>query len=106
MVAAHPGYAATELQKNTARATGSGLERFLYALGGAILAQSAEQGAWPQLRAAVDSGVSGGRMYGPHRLGQVGHPIQVRLPNAANDADARRLWEVSESLTGVSVSPA
>ncbi len=97
---AHPGYAATNLQT-----TGpTGLARLLGRIGNRVLAQDAESGALPQLYAATAPGVHGGQFYGPDRLFENrGHPTLVHPVASAEDpATARRLWQVSEELTGVS----
>ena len=69
----------------------------------AVVAQSAEMGALPMLFAATQPGVDGGLYIGPDGLGeQRGHPKIVKPSGAARDeGTARRLWEVSEELTGV-----
>ena len=65
--------------------------------------QPAAMGALPTLRAATDPAVVGGEYFGPDGLGeQRGHPRVVgRSRHAQDEATARRLWEVSEELTGV-----
>jgi hypothetical protein len=104
-VAAHPGYASTNLQSHT----GSRLQNGLMAVGNKVLAQSDEMGALPTLFAATQD-IPGGAFVGPDGFHeQRGHPKLVGRSSAASDeADARRLWEVSEELTGVSfpLSPA
>ncbi len=99
-VLAHPGYSATNLQT-----TGpTGVSRFVMKhLGNRLLAQSADQGALPQLYAATAPGVKGGEYYGPDGRGEMrGHPTLVQPIQEARDPEvARRLWEVSEELTGV-----
>jgi hypothetical protein len=68
-----------------------------------LLAQSAEMGALPVLHAATASGIEGGTYVGPDGLAeQRGHPKPVGSSREARDeAAARRLWGVSEQLTGV-----
>jgi hypothetical protein len=68
----------------------------------AVLAQSAEMGALPTLHAATAPGIEGGTFVGPDGfLEQRGHPEPVVPSGAARDEEvARRLWEVSEELTG------
>jgi len=97
-VAAHPGYAATNLQSRT----GSALQNGVMALGNRIFAQSAEMGALPTLYAATQD-LPGDSYVGPDGPGeQRGHPTLVGRSGAARDAEtARRLWELSEELTGV-----
>jgi NAD(P)-dependent dehydrogenase (short-subunit alcohol dehydrogenase family) len=98
-VAAHPGYAATNLQS----AAAPKLDRILMSVTNRLLAQSAEMGALPALYAATEPGVRGGQFIGPDGFGeQRGHPEPVEPNQAARDEDvAARLWEVSEQLTGV-----
>jgi NAD(P)-dependent dehydrogenase (short-subunit alcohol dehydrogenase family) len=102
-VAAHPGYAATNLQSVGPQMSGSGVTERLSALGNRVLAQSAADGALPSLFAATAPGVAGGQYFGPDgRFGTRGHPKAVTFVRAARDPDAaRRLWAVSEELTGV-----
>ena len=65
--------------------------------------QSAEMGALPTLRAAVDQGAKGGDYYGPSRMMEsVGPPIKVNSNDLSHDeAVAKQLWDVSEAMTGV-----
>ena len=68
------------------------------------MTQNVEQGVLPILRAATDPSVLGGQYYGPDGfMGAVGrHPVVVTSSTASYDAESqRRLWEVSEELTGV-----
>ena len=105
-VAAHPGYAATNLQSVGPRMSGSGLMERVTGLGNSVFAQSAADGALPSLYAATAPGVRGGQYFGPDGLfGTRGHPEAVTFVRAARDPDAaRRLWTVSEELTGVRFS--
>jgi NAD(P)-dependent dehydrogenase (short-subunit alcohol dehydrogenase family) len=93
-VAAHPGLAATELTRHTPAAAAA-----LYPL----FSQTPAMGALPTLRAATDPGVLGGQYYGPGRLfGTRGYPRRARSSRRSRDtAIQRRLWTVSEELTGV-----
>jgi NAD(P)-dependent dehydrogenase (short-subunit alcohol dehydrogenase family) len=96
-VAAHPGGSNTSLARNVPR-----ILRPLNALA-PLLFQSAESGAWPTLRAATDPFVEGGQYYGPDGFAeQRGHPKLVKSSAQSHDEDLqRRLWTVSEELTGV-----
>jgi NAD(P)-dependent dehydrogenase (short-subunit alcohol dehydrogenase family) len=102
-VAAHPGYAATNLQAAAPRMEGARLMERITNLGNALFAQSAAMGALPQVYAATAPTVRGGEYYGPDGLGELwGHPRSVVSNAASRDGDvARRLWELSEQLTGV-----
>jgi NAD(P)-dependent dehydrogenase (short-subunit alcohol dehydrogenase family) len=102
-VAAHPGYAATNLQQVGPRMEGSRIGALLMSAGNRLFAQSEEMGALPQLYAATAPEVRGGEFYGPDGLGErAGHPKRVDSTKASKDPDAAaRLWSVSEELTGV-----
>ena len=69
-----------------------------------MLFQSAEMGALPTLRAATDPAAQGGQYYGPDGFfEQGGHPKVVHSSRQSHDEELqRRLWAVSEELTGVS----
>jgi NAD(P)-dependent dehydrogenase (short-subunit alcohol dehydrogenase family) len=97
-VAAHPGYASTDLQSHS----GSAINGFVMAIGDKLLAQSAAMGALPTLYAATQD-VPGGSFVGPDGLAeQRGYPKLVGRSKAAQDAEgARGLWDLSEELTGV-----
>jgi len=97
-VAAHPGWAATDLQART----GSRLQNAAMALGNRLLAQSPDAGAWPTLYAATQD-LTGDSYVGPGGPGELrGRPRIVGRSHAARAADtARGLWELSERLTGV-----
>jgi NAD(P)-dependent dehydrogenase (short-subunit alcohol dehydrogenase family) len=97
-VAAHPGWAATELQQRT----GNMIWNAINGLGNRLLAQSGDQGAWPTLYAATQD-IPGGSYVGPDGRGELrGHPTLVSPNAAARDMEtARKLWELSERLTGV-----
>jgi NAD(P)-dependent dehydrogenase (short-subunit alcohol dehydrogenase family) len=95
--AAHPGGSNTELARNLPVAL-RGVATVL-----APLMQGPEMGALPTLRAATDPGVLGGQYFGPDGFGeQRGYPKIVSSTAASHDTAAqRRLWAVSEELTGV-----
>jgi NAD(P)-dependent dehydrogenase (short-subunit alcohol dehydrogenase family) len=97
-LAAHPGYASTELTRNMPPLMRAGNR-----IGEPMLGQSAAQGALPLLRAATDPKAAGGQYYGPGNLLQTkGYPKLVRSSAQSYDENlARRLWEESEKLTGV-----
>ena len=102
-VAAHPGYAATNLHTVGPRMAGSRLGSTVMGLGARLFAQSAEQGALPTVYAATAPDVPGGSYVGPDGIGELrGRPTLVRPSRAAQDEQtAHRLWEISEELTGV-----
>ncbi len=88
---AHPGYANTNLQAGTSFAWSN------------FMAQPAADGALPQLYGATAPDVQSGEFFGPSGfLEQRGAPKRVKAAKKAYDVDdARRLWEVSEELAGV-----
>lgn len=99
-VLAHPGYTATNLQKNGP----TGLWRVVLGrIGNPLFAQTPARGALPQLYAATAQDVAGGQFIGPDGPGELrGGPTRVELsPAAADPGTGRRLWEVSEELTSV-----
>ena len=102
-VAAHPGGARTHLGTDD---PGGLLNRALQIarpVAEKIFTRGPDAGARPVLRAATDPGVAGGDYLGPRGIGQVvGHPVEVGMsPRARDERTARRLWSVSEELTGV-----
>ena len=102
-LASHPGYAATNLQLAGPRMTGSSwMERATQWANG-VFAQSAAMGALPTLYAATSPDARGGDYIGPSDYFESwGHPKKVESNGRSHDAEtAHRLWEVSESLTGV-----
>ncbi|MBB4742199.1 NAD(P)-dependent dehydrogenase (short-subunit alcohol dehydrogenase family) [Actinoplanes octamycinicus] len=93
-VAAHPGGARTDLLKNMPSIPQKIAMWY---------AQPASSGALPTLRAAADPHVRGGDYFGPGVMFETrGHPKLVESNEASRDIAAqRRLWEISEGLTGV-----
>ncbi|NDU75599.1 SDR family NAD(P)-dependent oxidoreductase [Actinomadura sp. DSM 109109] len=101
-VAAHPGYAATNLQQAGPRMQGNTLMEKAAGWGNALVAQPAAAGALPSLYAATAPDVRGGACYGPRLLQYRGAPGRVATPRHADRPGlGARLWEVSETLTGV-----
>ncbi len=102
-LAAHPGYSDTNLQSVGPKKSGNKLMGAIMKLGNSVMAQDADRGALPSLRAATDPSADGGQYYGPGGLFEVaGPPVVVEANDHAKDAgDATRLWEISEELTGV-----
>ncbi|MDP9293115.1 MAG: short-chain dehydrogenase, partial [Actinomycetota bacterium] len=111
-VAAHPGYAATNLQATGPDMAGSGrgerigarLSRIVFTrILNPIVAQSSKMGAEPTLMAATKPDLPGGAYVGPGGPREIrGHPKIVSSNSRSHDVTtARRLWEASEELTGV-----
>lgn len=93
VAAAHPGWTRTNLQQYWGFAN----------LLNPWLAMPPAKGALPTLRAATDPDVQPGDYFGPRGLYQFwGYPKRVgTTKRARNEADAARLWELSELRTGV-----
>ncbi|MBX5485191.1 MAG: SDR family NAD(P)-dependent oxidoreductase [Mycolicibacterium hassiacum] len=94
-LAAHPGVADTELMRY--------LPSLIPDFAWKAVAQPASMGALATLRAATDPNARGGQYYGPDGLGEIrGHPKVVASSAQSHDPEIqRRLWAVSEELTGV-----
>ena len=102
-MAAHPGYAATNLQS-----TGVGMEggswffRSLYGVTNKVMAQTAEEGAYPLLLAAAAPEAKPGAYYGPTGFMQMRGPVGEShiAKHAKDEAMAAKLWEATEALVG------
>jgi NAD(P)-dependent dehydrogenase (short-subunit alcohol dehydrogenase family) len=99
-LAAHPGYAATNLQSAAAPT----LDRIAMVFTNLLMAQNAAMGALPTLYAATEPSLQGGEYVGPDGIGEFrGHPRVVSPSRTALDRHkAARLWEAAEELTGTS----
>lgn len=96
--AAHPGLSNTELARNAPAAL-----RLPLTWLAPVIAQGPDMGALPTVRAATDPGVVGGQYYGPGGRREIkGYPRVVESSDQSHDEEIqRRLWAVSEELTGV-----
>ncbi|MBX7454737.1 SDR family NAD(P)-dependent oxidoreductase [Mycolicibacterium sp. 3033] len=95
-LAAHPGGSNTDLGRHLPL-----LDPVFRAV-----SQSAAMGALPTLRAATDPAARGGQYYGPSGPFELrGYPEVVNSSKQSKDAELqRRLWAVSEQLTGITVA--
>ncbi len=102
-VAAHPGFSSTNLQFAGPSMAHNPVGKQMTRLMNAVMGQSAESGARPQLYAATMPNVRSGEYYGPKDFFETrGAPKRVGRTAAAKDqATAAGLWELSEDLTGV-----
>jgi NAD(P)-dependent dehydrogenase (short-subunit alcohol dehydrogenase family) len=101
--AAHPGYARTNLQTSGPGVSRNPIRNMIEKTMEFVMSQDAARGALPTLRAATEIDAAPGSYYAPDRIFELkGDPVLVPVPKPARDeAAARRLWEVSERLTGV-----
>ncbi|MEY9934575.1 NAD(P)-dependent dehydrogenase (short-subunit alcohol dehydrogenase family) [Catenulispora sp. GP43] len=102
---AHPGLSDTDLQAVSVQGSGGGAsQRFFHALAQRT-GMSPDKGALSQLRAATDPTAKGGEFYGPMFVSN-GAPIRKPiLRRIGMDRAVAKLWEVSESQTGVALDP-
>ena len=102
-LAAHPGWALTNLFSNGPASEGTPtLLMRLMRLGTRFFSHSAVRGAGPALFAATSPAAGGGCLYGRSWLWEMrGSPAPGWIaPQARDKAAAARLWEVSAHLTG------
>lgn len=103
VTAAHPGWASTKLLYKGPQMSGSSYMEWTVNMVNRIFAQSSEMGALPTLYAATASEAVHGGFFGPRKMGGMrGYPERV-FPKASkiSKEDQVKLWELSESLTGV-----
>jgi NAD(P)-dependent dehydrogenase (short-subunit alcohol dehydrogenase family) len=101
-IAAHPGWAKTDIVMNGLGADGPSLKARIADLVFGLVAQSAKNGALPSLYAAMSPEAKGGEYYGPTGPGETrGPPGPARIyPQALDPAVGPGLWALSEKLTG------
>jgi NAD(P)-dependent dehydrogenase (short-subunit alcohol dehydrogenase family) len=106
VAAAHPGYADTSLQAKGMLMAGSKGKAGIFSMANRVIAQSGEMGALPSLYAATAPGVERGSFYGPSGLLRLKGWPSLEKPDSkrARPEVARRLWGVSEELTGIKFS--
>lgn len=106
-IAVHPGVARTSIGKNRkelgAFRFGDHVVTTVLSLVMPVLGQPAAAGALPTMFAASAPEAQGGGFYGPNGFGGMkGAPVAVAIKPAGQDLEAaRRLWSVSEKLTGI-----
>lgn len=98
-VVAHPGVSQTNLGRHIEGKLWFRIFRPLIML----ITQTQDQGALPQIKASVNVNIKGGDYYGPNGLFEMtGYPVLVKSNKASHSLeDARKLWEISEKLTGI-----
>jgi len=99
-IAAHPGGSRTDLGFE-----GKGISNVAMRRIAPMVLQSAARGAEPALRAATDPDAVGGTFYGPRWITRGHAVVETPSKRARDDADAQRLWMLSEELTSRAVLP-
>ncbi|MGB0931289.1 MAG: oxidoreductase [Chitinophagales bacterium] len=101
-VAAHPGISDTELSRHIPKLA----SMLLVPVFTTFITHKPAKGALPTLRAALDENAKGGDYFGPDGWREFkGKPIKVRSTRRSkNEETAKKLWEVSERLTGTAYS--
>jgi NAD(P)-dependent dehydrogenase (short-subunit alcohol dehydrogenase family) len=96
--AAHPGWARTNLQTS-----GPGHEAWISRFMSKFLSHDSAGGALPTLRAATTDAEQDSYFQPGGLFALKGAPVLTTLPKPATDLEAaKRLWDISEKLTGVS----
>ena len=103
VVAAHPGWASTDIIGNGMGAGAPGFKARLIATVFGMVAQSARDGALPSLYAAMAPEAQGGFYYGPTGWNETRGAVGVSriFPQAADPEAGTKLWTLTEKLTGV-----
>lgn len=98
----HPGISSTNIAN-----AGTDLKSTIMRVLGPMLVQTDAMGALPTLYAATAPDLRGGDYIGPNGFGETrGYPAVVTpRPQALDEPTGRRLWTVSEQLTGVTYPP-
>lgn len=101
-VAAHPGVSNTNLARYLE-------DKIIFKILKPLMSpfmQEQNMGALPEIRAAVDENVNGAEYYGPDGFRELkGFPVLVHSNEASHNLeDAKKLWEISEKITGVKFS--
>jgi len=101
---AHPGLSHTNLQVETFDKGAAGWTGTLSKYLAAHVGMEPGEGARPQIRAALDPEAKGGQFYSP-RFGNNGAPVKHPILRTRNKTNIRKLWELSERETGISIKP-
>jgi len=101
---AHPGLSHTNLQVETFDRGAAGWAGTVSKYLAARVGMEPSEGARPQIRAALDPKAKGGEFYSP-RFGNNGAPVKHPILRTRNKANIRKLWELSEKETGISIQP-
>ncbi|SCF61734.1 SDR family NAD(P)-dependent oxidoreductase [Streptomyces sp. Ncost-T10-10d] len=100
-VVAHPGGALDSLTPSRPPVCVTSSGERLRASPAGLLVQGKDAGAWPIVRAVLDSEVQGGQLWGPRVFGLRGAPRREPVPSHMTEpAAAARLWAASSELVG------
>lgn len=104
-LAAHPGVAKTNILSSGPQMGRKVFRTYISEFFTNLLAQTDAQGALPILAACNDPTAENGDYYGPDGIMEIaGAPRKVEARPHARDAElAKKLWAVSESLTGTTL---
>jgi NAD(P)-dependent dehydrogenase (short-subunit alcohol dehydrogenase family) len=102
-VGAHPGIAATEIRRHSPMLTATSFVGRCFEKLGEWVTPPASEACRSIVHAACDEGVRGGEYWGPRGLLEIGSvPAPARVNPVARDVElGRRLWSLSEAMTGV-----
>jgi NAD(P)-dependent dehydrogenase (short-subunit alcohol dehydrogenase family) len=101
---AHPGLSHTNLQVKTYEMGAGGWAGGFFKNLAAKTGMSPEDGALPQIRAALDPHAKSGEFYAP-RFVTTGSPVKRPVLRTNNQRNIAKLWELSEKETGISIEP-
>jgi NAD(P)-dependent dehydrogenase (short-subunit alcohol dehydrogenase family) len=99
---AHPGLSHTNLQVETFDRGAAGWAGTVSKYLAARVGMEPDEGARPQIRAALDPKAKSGQFYGP-RFGNNGAPVKHPILRTRNRQNIEKLWELSERETGISL---
>jgi NAD(P)-dependent dehydrogenase (short-subunit alcohol dehydrogenase family) len=107
----HPGVTPTNLlaaQPGMGRSSDTVSVRVIRAMSRLGVLNTVDVGLLPALYAATSPAASGGKFYGPSRFQHLsGPPAEQEVYRPARDAaEAKRLWDISETLVGVQFATA
>ena len=100
---AHPGLSHTNLQVETYNKGAAGWAGWVSKDLAAKIGMSADEGALPQIRAALDPKAKSGEFYAP-RYFTAGKPVKRPILRTQNRKNIQRLWELSEKETGIGLN--
>ena len=99
---AHPGLAHTNLQVETFEKGAAGWAGTVSKYLAAKVGMEPEDGALPQIRAALDPKAKSGEFYAPRFL-STGAPVKRPILRTNNRRNIKKLWEISEAETGIPI---